>query len=75
MRTVFVAVTVLVEVPGRVTGVIMMLAGYFLLPCLVAVAMLVEIARRMAWVIVMLAWCFACHACSPYRYFASSPGD
>ena len=73
-RRALVAVAVLVQIAGLVARMIMMRTRLFR-DRFVAVAMLVELARRMAWVIVMLAWCFACHACSPYRYFASSPGD
>lgn len=50
----FIAVTVLVEVTGRMSRVVVMLTGYFALALRIAVAVLVQISGRMSGVIVVL---------------------
>jgi ascorbate-specific PTS system EIIC-type component UlaA len=57
--------TVLVEIARFVTGMLVVLTGHFLLPCLVAVAVLVEITGLVPRMIVMLAGLLLCHFCSP----------
>lgn len=56
-----VAVPVLVEIPGLVTWMIMMLARHFLLAGLIAVTVLIDIPRLVAWMIVMFARFFLRH--------------
>lgn len=57
----------IVEIAGRMTGVVVMLTRPFLLTGLVAMTVVVEIAGLVARVIVVFAGFFRCHVGSPMR--------
>jgi hypothetical protein len=61
----------IVEVTRLVAGMVVMLAGLFLLASLVAVAVVIEVAKLVARVIVMFAGLFRCHISSPSRVTSS----
>lgn len=55
-----VAMTMRIEIPRGVSGMVMVLPGY-LLRDLVAMAVLIHVPRLMAGVVVMLTWLFLRH--------------
>lgn len=61
-RAALVAVTVLIQIPRLVAGMVVVFTGDLLLTSLVAMAVLIKIARLVAGMIVMLSGLFLRHA-------------